>query len=339
ITGEDGLDLEGCRIPRDIGLIYCRFQKAPVLRSAQIDNLFLNGSALPGLSADRLEAKGNVSLDGVVTTGRVRLLGAKLGGDLDCDGAQLTAVKDGDALSLDNARIEGAFFLREKARINGILGLSGATLGAIIDEEACWPDAGNLILERCQYGAFTGGSVTADARIKWLSLQNPARFGADFWPQPWEQCAKVLREMGHGDDARAVLIDKEKRQRADQRKGYWFGRRGLWWVKDFLLWVMVAYGHKPRRAFYWLGVFWIIGVGVFYMAEQYDAIKPNDVRIMRSPEWAFCHPEYNDEGARNNGTSQIDCFLDQPEAASYPRFNAWVYSADTLLPIVALEMQ
>jgi hypothetical protein len=31
--------------------------------------------------------------------------------------------------------------------------------------------------------------------------------------------------------------------------------------------------------------------------------------------------------------------LRQPKAASYPRFNAFIYSADTLLPIVALEMQ
>jgi hypothetical protein len=71
-----------------------------------------------------------------------------------------------------------------------------------------------LVLDRCRYGAFTGRGVTARERIDWLSRQDPSQFGADFWPQPWEQCAKVLREMGHRSDARLVLIDKEERQRA-----------------------------------------------------------------------------------------------------------------------------
>ena len=56
------LDLEGCRIPRDIGLKDCHFEASPVLRSAIIDNLFLDGSALPGLQAERLEARGCLSL-------------------------------------------------------------------------------------------------------------------------------------------------------------------------------------------------------------------------------------------------------------------------------------
>ena len=36
------LDLEGARIPRDIGLTDCRFDAVPVLRYAVIDNLFLS---------------------------------------------------------------------------------------------------------------------------------------------------------------------------------------------------------------------------------------------------------------------------------------------------------
>jgi hypothetical protein len=64
------LDLEGCRIPRDIGLKDCRFDAPPVLRSAIIDNLFLDGSALPGLQADRVEARGGVSIRGATVPAR-----------------------------------------------------------------------------------------------------------------------------------------------------------------------------------------------------------------------------------------------------------------------------
>lgn len=104
ITGV--LDLEGCRVPRDIVLINCRFVAAPVLLSAVIDNLFLNGSTLPGLRADRLKAQGNVGLFDVKATGELRLLGTKLGGDIDCSDAALTA------LIADGAQVEGTFFLQ-----------------------------------------------------------------------------------------------------------------------------------------------------------------------------------------------------------------------------------
>ena len=57
-----GLDLEGCTLAHDLALFACRFQHAPVLRSARVQSLFLNDAALPGLSADRLEARGNVAL-------------------------------------------------------------------------------------------------------------------------------------------------------------------------------------------------------------------------------------------------------------------------------------
>jgi hypothetical protein len=83
------VDLEGARCPRSLGLFDCRIEDAPVLMDAEIDNLFLNGSVLPGLSADRLKTRGDVRLDGAEVTGEVRLAGAKLGGDLDCTGATL----------------------------------------------------------------------------------------------------------------------------------------------------------------------------------------------------------------------------------------------------------
>lgn len=151
ITGV--LDLEGCRIPRDITLAYCRFQTKPVLRSAQIDNLFLNGSALPGLSADRLEAKGSVSLRDVVATGQVRLPGAKLGGDLSCSGAQLMAGKDGRVLSADGLEAKGNVFLRDVVTTGGVR-LLGAKLG------------GDLDCDGAQLTAVKGGRALSLDRVR-----------------------------------------------------------------------------------------------------------------------------------------------------------------------------
>jgi len=88
-----GLDLFACRRPDLLRL-----------QGASLRNLFLSGSHLgAGLEADGLQATGDVVLHGCgddpkspdfrpfVAMGAVRLHGAKPGGDVDCDGARLTA--------------------------------------------------------------------------------------------------------------------------------------------------------------------------------------------------------------------------------------------------------
>jgi hypothetical protein len=529
VTGE--LNLKGARIPRDVVLLFCRFDTIPNFMSAQLDTLNLSGSALPGLDADGLQAGGSVSLSNVEATGEILLTGARLGGDLDCEcarftagksgralvadglqvggivslsgakaigemrllgarlggnldcsgarftagksgkalnadglragggvfligaeatgevrflgaklgvnlscsGASFTAGKSGKALNVDGAEIDGVFFLREKARVEGVLDLTGARVGSLCDDPDCWPKPGNLILNRCRYGAFVGQSpVTAAARMRWLDLQYPAQWNEDFWPQPWEQCAKVLREMGHADDARQVLIGKERGQRKwrrDRLKARLVGARlrlrlerldredpealsadiqsaeqdhkgpmrrevtaqldQATYVRernlaelvkdraafdaelargmarsdvagfdpalnargavletqvklassrfvDAVLSASIAYGHRPLRALGWLAGLWLFGALLFGIAAGQGAFKPNNAFVLRRAEWVDCAPQ---TGTRNTGTSQLACFRDQPEAASYPAFNAWIYSADTLLPIVALEMQ
>ena len=44
-------------------------------------------------------------------------------------------------------------------------------------------------------------------------------------------------------------------------------------------------------------------------------------------------------GRREAKETQYACFLEEPEGGSYPRFVPWVYSADTLIPVVSFEMQ
>ena len=403
-----GLDLEGCDLPGDLLLAYCRIPDLLLLRSASLRNLFLNASHLgSGLGGDRLRATGDVFLrgegtpgsaahrpfvaegevrllgaklggdlsctgarltagetgralnaDGLDVTGSVfllgleaegavRLLGAKLGGDLDCEGARLTAAKSpqtgerGKALNLQGARVTGALFLRDGATVSGVLDLTEAEIGAIVDDPACWPNSGDLLLDRCRYGSFVGGAkVEGQARIDWL-LRQPERYlGVEFRPQPWEECARVLRSMGHEADARAVLIEKEKRQRRARRDrlrrehlyedAAWFS---FW---DALMGITTRYGRQPLLAFAWLAGLILLGLGVFEGARNAEALKPNDSIALRSAEWVDCVPgaeRYSGEG------SQLACFLEQPEGRGYPAFNPLVYSADALLPIFDLGMQ
>jgi hypothetical protein len=439
------LDLEACRVSRDIWLKDCRFDAIPVFTSSVIDRVFLDGSSLPGLQAERLDARGGVYLRGARVDGEIRLTDARLGGNLVCDGAvikalggfalnaegievrnvfvrgtdfrgginlrgaQLGADFDGtgatvfrpddvaiaadaidvggsvllrsanvggevrllgakiggdlnctstvitnpghDALQLSRAVIEGAFFLRKEAQVNGTLAMTGASVGTMHDEAPCWPREGDLLLNRCRYGAFIGAPVDAESRLDWLSRQVPERWGEDFWPQPYEQLASVFREMGHNEDANTVLVEKERQQRRARRKR---ARNPVWRAAlaatDGILAITVAYGRQPLLALAWLAFFWALGVGLFGYAERQGAFKPNSPIVLRSREWTLCGFDRSEQrlfaasqevasGLADKDETQLACFRRQWEASSYPRFNAWIYSLDVLLPVLEMDQK
>lgn len=433
------LDLEGCRIPRDIGLQDCRFDAPLVLRSAIIDTLSLDGSHLPGFDADRLESRGDLLFRAATVTGPILLRGARIEGDLILDGARLnrpgdaclsaerisvrggalfrgttaagtlvlqgarigghldlvgatilcpggialetnsisiggdlamrhaqvsgtvnllTARIGGDvdlsgagisapgamAMALDRTSVASAFFLRDGARIEGTLSLAGAVLGAMVDDPASWPAKGDLVLNRCLYGAFLGAPAEADLRLDWLARQTPARWGEDFWPQPYEHLAKVLREMGHDDDARVVLVEKERRARRARRARIDFvPRRVLQWGIDRGLGMTTGYGHRPLLALVWMFVLWAAGAVLYSHLESVGALRPYSAVILRSPEWVLCSAERGQtvfmvslgaerQGLAEPGESQMACYLRQPEAEAFPKFNATMLSAEAIIP-------
>ena len=440
VTGT--LDLEGCRIPRDIGLKKCRFDAGPILRSAIIDSVFLDGSIMPGLHADRIEARGTISLRGAVMSGGLLVEGGCIGGNLDCTGVVIDAPKDHAiqaedlvassvllrgavikgsirlsgarlsadvdafnlrvacdgkpaidagaietrgsvvlraarvegtlrlvsarissdlilqdalltnpgqaALQLNNADIVGVMMLNGRAKVSGVLDLTGTTIGTIHDTIAAWPQPGDLLLNRCQYQAIFEGPVDARTRIGWLALQTPERWGEDFWPQPYEHLAKVFRDLGHDEHARSVLIAKERLQRRARRERapnrVW---RFLLGATDGLLAVTLLYGRQPLLVFVWLFFFWLLGAGVFHHAESMRAIMPNSPVVLRSLEWTLCGLERSESrflittrqdmnGLAAAGQAQLDCFKNQFEAAGYPTFNPWMFSLETLFPILEI---
>jgi hypothetical protein len=437
VTGT--LDLEGCRISRDIGLLDCHFDAIPVLRSAVIDTLSLDGSVLPGLNADRLEARGDLLFRAATIEGLVALKGARLEGDLVFDGANLsnpdeiciaaeriavrggalfrgahldgelvlsggrvgghldlvgatierseafaleansvtvggdvalrhatilggidlqTARVGGDldlsgaklsapgtmALNLDRTKVTAAFFLRNGAGIDGTLSLAGAEVGTIIDDPASWPAPGDLVLNRCLYGALQGPALESGPRLDWLSRQSPSRWGEDFWPQPYEQLAKVFREMGHDEEARTVLIEKERlSRRALRTRTRNPVLRGLMLINDTVLGLATGYGRMPLLALVWMFVLWALGAMLYSHLETVGALRPYSAVILRSPEWVLCAVPQGEaqfmvslgverEGLALPGQTQMACYLQQPEADAFPKFNAAMLSAEAIIP-------
>jgi hypothetical protein len=302
------------------------------------------------LNADGIKVQRNIMLTGAVIEGEVRLIGAHVQGDMLCSDARLSN-RGHDALQMNRAIVEGGFFLRGSAKVNGVLDMTGATLGTLHDDLACWPDKGDLLLNRCLYDAFIDGSVDAASRLNWLALQAPGRWNEDFWPQPHEQVAKVFRSLGHEEDARTILIEKERLQRgarrARARNPVWRAALGL---SDAVLAVTVRYGRQPLLAFVWLLAFWLAGTLVFAIAQNHAAIKPNSAVVLRSAEWTMCgvpttgtrdlvSVRQSVNGRAAPGQTQLDCFLGQWEASSYPRFSAAIYSLEVLVPFIELDQK
>ena len=296
------------------------------------------------LSADGMETRGSVFLRDVHASGEVGLIGARIGVDLLCTGGKFEKAS-GRALIAQGARVTGALFWREGSHATGAIDLTGAEIGVSTTTPLAGRGQAILALNRCRYGAFTGKGVSGDARIRWLDLQSPARFGDDFWPQPWEHCAKVLREMGHAEDARQVLIAKEKRQRAARRarlrketQGTWrHAQAPLYGLGDALLGAFIAYGHKPLRAGLWLLLMFAIGWGMFGVAYGNGGFKPNNAFILSQARMGAMRGR-----GRAARRSPLDAGL-LPRAATRPRATRPSTRCstllDTLVPVVDLEVQ
>lgn len=207
-----------------------------------------SGSAL---TADRLIVDGSlVCRMGFSATGEVRLVGAHIGGQLDCTGGQFSN-PNGSALDLQRATMAGPLRM-ESAVLQGTLDLTAAKTSSYHDNRASWPQ--KLRLDGFVYDAIEDASAKkrdlVKERLQWL-----CRDEKGYSPQIYEQLAAVYRSAGHDEDARRILIAKQRRRFAQ--------RNPAWQVLGHVIDVLVGYGYRTGRAALWLAVWLIIGTYLF----------------------------------------------------------------------------
>ena len=194
-------------------------------------------------------------------TGEVRLPGARVGGQLDCEGATLSN-PGGRALDLERALVTGPVLMRP-ARLDGSINLTAARAGGWYDDRRTWPAA--LTLEGFVYDTIDAPDVTPKQRLGWLRLDQDG-----YVPQPYEQLASVYRRAGNDQAARTVAIAKQQARRAQARR---------WWVRapsrawSFVLRWTIGYGYQPALALPYLAALFVIGWVVFDHAYP-TALRP-----------------------------------------------------------------
>jgi len=369
----DLLSFSGDFLVCDGDLLLCRclssFSEVRLLNARIGGNLQCDGAKFDGnggvaLLADHVVIKGSVFLDdGFSATGKVRLQNAQITGNLVCDGAKFDG-KDDDALSADGMIVEGTFFFRNLApSVNGVF-LAASHVGCLADDKDSWGE--RLVLDGFVYGGIIGvackAPTDAATRLAWLDKQRPEHSGlnrddADFRPQPWKQLAKVLREMGHTEDARQVTIAFEHRLRKanliGQTPKHW-GKLNSWVYRNvsrgghWLFWVFTGYGYRPLRLLGWMfGVWLVCAMFYWYAAAEKGVFAPSDPLVFQNPNYAACVPGYVAPTPPSAGTASAspviqgagNWYLCEKLPEEYSGFSPLAYSMDVILPLVDLQQE
>lgn len=301
-----------------------------------------NGKAL---SVDRARVNGDVSLcNGFKATGEVRLLGTLIGGNLDCSGGQFD-VPIGIALSLDHAIVRGAWHLHSTLNLVRI-DASHADVAVLVDDLAAW--APGSVLNGFRYAALGGAAPTKGAdRLKWLSSQPLIQLGgtndgATFCPQPWRHLQRVLREMGHTEDAKQVGIAFEDHLRAIGKLGQspqgtpaWraFLKRTMARGSHYIFGKLVGYGYRPTLLVTWMIAVWFFfGIAFWLLAlPPLSAMAPSDPLVFQNANYAECLPDQ--AGKPGNW------YLCGPLRGEYATFSPFAFSLDVMLPVVDLGQE
>lgn len=171
----------------------------------------------------------------------------------------------------------------------------------------------------------------------------------EFLPQPYEQLARTLRSMGLEDAAAKVLIDKNRDEGDDaitrDRSAfafYWNSIPGGWskalyaniypnWAK--ILWdvcwykglgKLIDYGYSPWHAFYASLFIIVVGSVIFKLGYTTKVIIPSaDNAYETVTGWTHKF--------ESNSPRQLK--------ETYPRFNAFIYSLETFVPLVKLGIE
>jgi hypothetical protein len=332
------LNLEGSRIKGSVFLRGGVESRGRInLSATEIgSNLECSGSRFTAgdataVYAERLQVKGNMFFDaGFSATGGVALIGAAIDGNVYCDGGHF--ISEGrTALDLEDATIGQCWHWRGVSQVQGVLDIRQLHVGSLFDDPASWElSRGRIILDGFRYDRLARGAPTdAPTRIAWLKLQSPQELNAEFRPQPWEQCASVLKAMGHPNAARQLLVEKERVEHAAGRHGKPGSLR--WWSYSVYGW-LTAYGYWPINLLRTTVALYLFATLAFWIAAR-PGWQPGEGDYYIAPAGA---PQASPDCLARADTADAAraCRLIVP---GYDGFFAPIHALENMVPVSTLR--
>ncbi|WP_133910105.1 oxidoreductase [Streptomyces sp. NBC_00582] len=248
------LSLRGARLANPYTRLALNAPQLTVERSLYLTPAGVGRQALSGTTPAR-----GTRIQRFECRGGVRLDDGRFGDAVDLERARFVLTDDQE-LSLVRVQTPELRFLGERPA-RGKVVLSGARVINLVDRASAWPGPGRLHMGGFAYeNLVPQGPFPLAARLDWVAAAT-----AEYAPEPYERLATVLREGGEDEDAREVLLAKQRRRRetlppAAKLVGY---------AQDWT----VAYGYRPGRAAVWMAVLWAASTLAFANAPH-PAVNP-----------------------------------------------------------------
>jgi hypothetical protein len=259
---------------------------------AKLTGTDVNGNTLVG---DGMRVSGSVFLDKEFSAaGAVSVPGARIGGSLSLDGAELA---EPVALQASGVRIGGQLAWAPRWPVRGLVDLERAAVHRLDDDwslpQAHWPLAGQLRLAGFTFDGFGGRKqASSRQRLDWIRRSHTtatATTPKGFAAQPYEQLARVYRQAGQETEARQVAIAR----RSDLRGYASLTRRQK--LRNWLLDKTIRHGYQPLRAIGLLVAVYVAVLGMFWFAQHRDSVivPTKDTKtITPVPTALHCVPAY-----------------------------------------------
>lgn len=328
------LDLENVVCEKILYFGKCYFDEKIYLMRALTKTIYLHGSfCQKGIIGDGLVCHGSLHLrHSFESHDEVRFLGAKVEGNFDCSQATFKALNEKQrALNCDGMNVVGNLFMREECKVlQGIINLTSATVGSLSDDKDFWEQE---TLKHVELNGFRYGHIYGDTSASFRLEKMLGKMPRDeFTPQPYKQLAKVLRTMGHKNDADEVMIAlHEKKMEISKSESL------SYLLQKIYKWTSL-YGYRPLRLIYIILIFWGAFGSIYWYAASVAVFAPSNPLIFqkdynctinqKGTPWNTLPKDYN---ASNNWY-----YATPPE---YSTFQPFWYSLDLLLPTLDLQLE
>lgn len=340
-------------------------QSSDILGNLELSDADLSNIGEDVLNCDGVDIRGDIIFNkNFKANGGISIMSAQIGGDLKLSGANLSN-HGKNALSCHNANFKGNVFLNNSFNADGKVGLYNTQiLGNLVLRKS---DISVLICQAVQIKSgllvdsftkidifdLTAGTANTLVGFAYFNAEKINLDGFEYkhvhgkidlnrWfqnlpnkenfkPRPYKQLAKVLRDMGHIQDANQVMI---KYHDIRPRNGK---------IYNIFLWIYKLaseYGYKPIRTFIIMIVMWLAFGVVYWFSASIGVFSPTNPLIFQQVQRNYDINVSNvDLCSRREFNNLNNWTLNSKIEGEYTAFSPWLYSLDVILPLVDIQQE